>query len=66
LRRNCLLKHVIEEKIEGRKDMMENEGGRCQQLLYELRALEGYWKLKGEALDHTLWRTHFGRGYGSI
>jgi hypothetical protein len=24
----------------------------------------GYWKLKEEALDHSLWRTHFGRGYG--
>jgi hypothetical protein len=24
----------------------------------------GYWQLKGETLDHPLWRTHFGRGYG--
>jgi len=24
-----------------------------------------YWKLKEEALDRILWRTDFGRGYGS-
>jgi len=23
-------------------------------------------KLKEEALDHTLWRTRFGRGYGPV
>jgi len=23
-----------------------------------------YWKLKDEALDHTLWRTRLGRGHG--
>jgi hypothetical protein len=22
----------------------------------------GYWELKGEALDHTVWRTCFGQG----
>jgi len=26
----------------------------------------GYWKLKGEALDHTMWTTCFKRGYGPI
>jgi hypothetical protein len=25
LRRNCLIKHVVEGKIEGRMEMMENE-----------------------------------------
>jgi hypothetical protein len=25
-----------------------------------------YWKLKEEALDRTLWRTRFGRGYGPV
>jgi hypothetical protein len=25
-----------------------------------------YWKLKEEALDVTLWRTLFGRGYGPV
>jgi hypothetical protein len=26
----------------------------------------GYWKLKEEALDRTVWRTGFGRGYGPV
>jgi hypothetical protein len=26
----------------------------------------GYWKLKEEALDRTVWRTGLGRGYGSV
>jgi len=26
----------------------------------------GYWKLKEEALDHTLRRTRFGRVYGPV
>jgi len=34
------------------------------QLLHDLKETGGHWKLKGEALDHTLWRTHFGRSYG--
>jgi len=25
-----------------------------------------YWKLKDEALDRTLWRSPFERGYGSV
>jgi hypothetical protein len=30
----------------------------------DLKERTGYYKLKVEALDHTLWRTCFGRGYG--
>jgi hypothetical protein len=32
LRRNCLLKHVIEGKIEGRIEMKGRQGIRCKQL----------------------------------
>jgi hypothetical protein len=28
--------------------------------------MKGYWKVKEEALDHALWETHFGRGYGPV
>jgi hypothetical protein len=62
LRRNCLLKHVIEGKIEG-------TGGRERrrtQLLDGPKEKTGYWILKEEALDRTLWRTRFGRGYGPV
>jgi hypothetical protein len=28
--------------------------------------MRAYYKLKEEALDHTLWRTGFGRGCGTV
>jgi hypothetical protein len=56
LHRNCLLKCVIEGKIE--------EIGR--QVRRHTQLLRRHWKLKKEALDHTLWRNCFGRGYGSV
>jgi hypothetical protein len=31
-----------------------------------VKEVGGYWKLKEEALDNTLWRTGFGRGYGPV
>jgi hypothetical protein len=36
LHRNCLPKHVIEGKIEGRIEVMGRRGRRCKQLLDEL------------------------------
>jgi hypothetical protein len=57
--RNCLLKHVIEGKLEGRIEMMGRRGRRCKQLLDDLKEKGRYWKLKKEALDCTLSRTHF-------
>jgi len=58
--RNCLLKHVIEGKMEvaGRK--------RLGQLLDDLKEMGVYWKLNEEALDCTLWRTHFGKQYRPV
>ena len=43
--------------------MTGREGIRHKQLLDDLKEKRGYWKLKREALDGTLWRTHFVRGY---
>jgi hypothetical protein len=60
LRRNCLLKHVIEGKLEGRIEMTERLGRRRKQLLDDLKGKRRYCKLKEEALDCTLWRTRFG------
>jgi hypothetical protein len=65
LRRNCVLKHVIEEKIE-RIEVMGRRGIRHKQLLDDLKGKRGYWKLKEKALDSTLWRTCFGRGCGPV
>jgi hypothetical protein len=66
LRRNCLLKHVIEGKLEGRIEITGRRGRRRNQLLDDLKEKKRYWKLKEEALDRTLWRTRFGRGYGPV
>jgi hypothetical protein len=57
---------VIEGKLEGRIEMTERQERRRKQLLDDLKEKRGYWKLKEEALDRTLWRTRFGRGYGPV
>ena len=36
------------------------------QLLDDLKETRGYWRLKEEAIDHSLWRTRFGRGCGPV
>jgi hypothetical protein len=66
LRRNCLLKRVIEGKLEGRIEMIGRRGRGRKQLLDDLKEKRRHWKLKEEALDRTLWRTRFGRGYGPV
>jgi hypothetical protein len=66
LRRNCLLKDVIEGKIEGRIEMTGRRRGRCKQLLDDIKEKRRYWKLKEETLDRTLWRARLGRGYGPV
>jgi hypothetical protein len=50
LRRNCLVKHVIEGKIEGKG----RRGRRCKKLLCDLKEKRGYWKLKKKALARSL------------
>jgi hypothetical protein len=64
--RNCLVKYVIEGKIEGRIEVTGRRGRRRKQLLNDLKEKRGYWKLKEEALDRTLWSTRYGRGYGPV
>jgi hypothetical protein len=66
LRRNCLLKHVIEGKIQGRIEVTGIRGRRRKQLLDDFKEKRRYWKLKEEALDRTLWRSRFRRGYGPV
>ena len=65
LRRNCLLKHFIEEMTKKRKGVTRRRGKRSKQLLDYLKQTRGYWKLKEEAIDGSLWRTGFGRGCGT-
>jgi len=58
LGRNCLLKHIIE----GRIDVTAKRGRRRRQLLGDFKERRGYWKLREEAINYTVWRTRFGRG----
>jgi hypothetical protein len=66
LRRNCLLKEVIERKIKGRMEVTRRRGRRRKKLLDDLRDRRGYSHLKEEALDRIKWRNHFGRGCGPV
>jgi hypothetical protein len=67
LRRDCLIGHVIEEKIQIKIEVMGRRGRRRMQLVDKLKEKKGYRKLKEEKLDHTVWRTRFGgRGYGLV
>jgi hypothetical protein len=40
------------------------QGRRRNQLLGDIRENRGCWKLREEALDHTIWVTRLGRVYG--
>jgi hypothetical protein len=64
LRRNCLLKHVIEGKVKGKIEVTGRRGRRPKQLLDDLKETRGYWKMNAEAQGCLLWITGFGRGYG--
>jgi hypothetical protein len=66
LLRNCLLKDVIEGKKKGRMEVMGRQERRCKQLLDNYKETRRHWKLKEEALDRTVRRTRFGRGYGPV
>ena len=46
--------------------MRGRRGRRRKQLLNDLRKRRGYWNLKEQALDRTVWRNRFGRGYGLV
>ena len=62
LRRNCLLKQVIEGKIKGDMEVARRRGRR----LDDLKDRRGYSHLKEEALDRTMWRHRFGGGFGPV
>ena len=61
-RENCLLKLVVEGKIEG----TGRRGREHAQLLGELEEIRRCWKLKEGALDRALWRTRPGRNCGLV
>ena len=62
LRRNCLLKQVIEGKIKGEMEVAR----RRKKLLDDLKDRTRYSHLKEEALDRAMWRHRFGGGFGPV
>jgi len=64
--RNCLLQRVIEGKIKGGIEVTGRRGRRRRKLLDDLKERRGYCHLKEEALDRTVWRAGFGRGFGLV
>ena len=66
LRRNCLLQQLIEGKIKGQIEVARRRGRRRKKLLDDLKDRRGYCQLKEEAVDRTMWRNRFGRGFGSV
>ena len=44
--------------------MIRRRGRRRKKLLDDLKDRIGYCELKEEALDLTMWRNRFGRGFG--
>jgi hypothetical protein len=65
-RRNYLLQQVIEGKIKGGMEETGRRGRRRRKLLDDLKARRGYSLLMEEALDRTMWRPRFGRGFGPV
>ena len=65
-RKNCLLQQVIEGKIKGQIEVTRRRGRRRKKLLDDLMDGTGYCQLKEEALDRTVWRNRFGRGFGPV
>jgi hypothetical protein len=57
---------VIEGKLDGRIEMTGRRGRRRRQLLDDHKEKSRYWKFKEEALERTVWRIRFGRGYKPV
>jgi len=66
LRRNCLLKQVIEGKIKGEMEVTRRRVRRRKKLLDDLKDRRGCSHLKEEALDRIMWRNRFGGGFGPV
>jgi len=66
LRTNCLLQQVIEGKIKEGINVTRRRGRMRRKLLDDLTERRGYSHLKEEALDRTLWRACFGKGFGPV
>jgi hypothetical protein len=65
LRRNCLLRQVIEGKIKGGIEVRIRRS-KHRKLPDDLKERRGFSHLKEEGLDRTMWRARFGKGFGPV
>ena len=66
MRRNCLLQRGIGGKIKAGVEVARRRGRRRKKLLYDLKERRGYSHLTEEALDRTMLKPCFGRGFGPV
>jgi hypothetical protein len=64
--RKCLLQRVIEGKIKGGIEVTGGRERRRKKLLHDFKDRRGYFHSKEKAVDRTMWRTLFGRGFGPV
>jgi hypothetical protein len=57
---------LLKERYKGGIEMTGRQGRRCRKLLDDLKERRGYSHLEEEALDRTMWRACFGRGFGPV
>jgi hypothetical protein len=63
--RNCLYNRLLKERHR-EIEVTGKQGRRRRKLLDDLKERRGYSHLKEEALDCTMWRARFGRGFGPV
>jgi hypothetical protein len=65
LHRTYLVRQFLKDRE--REECSDGQRGRrLKQLLDDLKEKRGHCTLKEKALDRTVWRTRFGRGYGLV
>jgi hypothetical protein len=57
-------KGLLKERYKGRYEVTGRQGRRRRKLMDGLKESREYSHLKEKALDRTMWRARFGRGFG--
>jgi hypothetical protein len=57
---------LLKERYKGGIEVTGRQGRRRRKLMDDFKERRGYSHLKEEALDRTMWRARFGRGFGPV
>jgi len=57
---------LLKERYKGGIEVTGRQERRRRKLLDDLKERRGYSHLKEDALDRTMWRARFGRGFGPV